>query len=918
MVGRRGKSGAAAANANPATRAARNATASVTSHAPRARGRGRGRGRWATRGQGHYVAADAQGEQPEGTAPKRSLIVRFKLPALQKSDSASASQADSDPADASSAADVLAAEPETPRGERSKRPAPAPGSSRTTRQSARLKSTGESAADEASPSKTTTEATRATSSEGDADADATDDEDAPSSPRPAVQEQQQPRLRIKFTTHRSAAAQQSEARLPSPPLAPVVIPEASSDLPAAAAASTGIDNPLPTSLKTSLLETSGVPDTAAQSASGSPVPPSSPRLSRKRKSSQMKDEPEEFESAGIPGPKKPKLEGDELTGTLDTDASPVIDSLPQSNGTVTDPLPDTEMLDVQTAVEDESPAEADELGSQAPTEGAEPSSRGRGGRGRGRGRGRARGGRGGRGGAAAPSTRGAGVGVRSRGGRGRGRGRASATAAPIKDRAEELAALFKKVGQAQQLALNVLAERSMQKLARDKNVHKDCVEHDQVMRDLAGLERKAMTRCRNLYDLQVAQTKRVLAGDIFIVEQRAKAQIENIKEEMFYAVRGKYMELVTGRRAAEDDEHTEASSFPNKRSDFTAPTTSCSSKADIYFIQTDGSDAEVEEPRYLYRIGKAGTRQEERGFVAEPVRVPEGAAAYERGKEEWEDFVTKARVGEDLNPQMQALDTSKDPADDSVKQRLESLLQAARTLEDQSDGPGPASMGYDGACDLPPTALAMLADTALSGAHAPPFRLVRGEPQHIPSGVHRALLPHPPSVPTPAGLNVVAVHQAAPPPPPIPQPQPPQAHQAHQSPASIVHGPTDPRSFILPRPTPTQQPRRLLPAQSPMGISLPNPFAMAGPPQLPPPPGSHFARLPMPQWHPGPPPQAGQQPTHSHASHAGHPHGHPHPHSHPHGPGPSPGPGNAGSHGGPSPHQGPPPSLYYPPPQRRY
>lgn len=33
----------------------------------------------------------------------------------------------------------------------------------------------------------------------------------------------------------------------------------------------------------------------------------------------------------------------------------------------------------------------------------------------------------------------------------------------------------------------------------------------------------------------------------------------NIQEEMFYAARGKYMELVTGRRAAEDDEHTEVS-----------------------------------------------------------------------------------------------------------------------------------------------------------------------------------------------------------------------------------------------------------------------------------------------------------------------------------------------------------------------
>lgn len=38
-----------------------------------------------------------------------------------------------------------------------------------------------------------------------------------------------------------------------------------------------------------------------------------------------------------------------------------------------------------------------------------------------------------------------------------------------------------------------------------------------------------------------------------------QAQLANIKEEMFVAARGKYMELVVGRRAAEDDEHTEVS-----------------------------------------------------------------------------------------------------------------------------------------------------------------------------------------------------------------------------------------------------------------------------------------------------------------------------------------------------------------------
>jgi hypothetical protein len=141
--------------------------------------------------------------------------------------------------------------------------------------------------------------------------------------------------------------------------------------------------------------------------------------------------------------------------------------------------------------------------------------------------------------------------LRGRGGRGRGRGRGSATAAirrggkriedeiwdsesrrrtpspvratqPIKDRAEELAALFKKVGQAQQLALSVLAERSMQTIARDKNAHMDCPEYDQVMRDLGDNQRKALTRYRDQYDLKVGSAEMVCAGNLFIVEQRAK------------------------------------------------------------------------------------------------------------------------------------------------------------------------------------------------------------------------------------------------------------------------------------------------------------------------------------------------------------------------------------------------------------
>lgn len=206
-------------------------------------------------------------------------------------------------------------------------------------------------------------------------------------------------------------------------------------------------------------------------------------------------------------------------------------------------------------------------------------------------------------------------------------------------------------------------------------------------------------------------------------------------------------------------------------------------------------------------------REVERGFFAEAVREPDGAAAYDRGRGTWDDFVKKVRLGEDLNPQMQALDSTLDPeVQDHVARALSSLLQAAQVSDDERT--------FDGTADFTtPKALSMLADTALSEQMPPQSHLPRMDPAMSPASRH---------IPT----STVGP----------PQPPPNLGH-------SHGHGPTDPRSFILPRPTPTQQPRRLLPARGQLG--LPDPFAMSGPPQLPPPPGSNFQRLPpLPNYFP--------------------------------------------------------------------
>ena len=122
----------------------------------------------------------------------------------------------------------------------------------------------------------------------------------------------------------------------------------------------------------------------------------------------------------------------------------------------------------------------------------------------------------------------------------------------------------------------MLADQNMTKIARDKNAHKDCPEWIQVQKELAEHERKALNKFHEDYLLKVKHSEHARDGEVFVVEQRFQVslygsvhrflsnnanqdQIKNIQDEMFHATRGKYMELVMGRRAAEDDEHTEVS-----------------------------------------------------------------------------------------------------------------------------------------------------------------------------------------------------------------------------------------------------------------------------------------------------------------------------------------------------------------------
>lgn len=224
-----------------------------------------------------------------------------------------------------------------------------------------------------------------------------------------------------------------------------------------------------------------------------------------------------------------------------------------------------------------------------------------------------------------------------------------------------------------------------------------------------------------------------------------------------------------------------------------------------------------------------------RGFNSSSVREAAGAAAYDRGYHGWEDFVQRAKLGDDIDPQMKEIGDVPGAGGFSARQIVDMLLEATGIVEIRHGGAPGREFPLPAAPAVRPTALFTLADVA--AAELPRPSIVQTTPR---LSTHRALLPQPPH-----------------------PPQPP-----------VAHGPTDPRSFVLPPPTPHRQaPRRLLPAAQQIPpineqLGLPDPFASrGGPPQLPPPPGSNFQRPPLPGFLGGP-----------HPSHLYYPPAHPPPH----------------------------------------
>ncbi|KAF3407712.1 hypothetical protein DPV78_000909 [Talaromyces pinophilus] len=341
--------------------------------------------------------------------------------------------------------------------------------------------------------------------------------------------------------------------------------------------------------------------------------------------------------------------------------------------------------------------------------------RGKGGRGKGKGKGKGKGsGTNGKkaGGAAAGSGKGRG------GGRGGGKGGRRTDddsevdaerpgppnpyAQKLIDRQKELKQNFKRLAAAQKLLLNELAGRTQQTLARDKTAHLNTDEYDEVQEALDIYLQRRLDILENEHRLRIEQANRLLEAEIKVIQDRYEANATNIQDELFYAARGEYMQLVEGVQHAGDDEHTEP---------------------DLDGPGPEPSNATAEQPNdtiYEYEPFYLDDPKFTRGYNSRFVRDNSGAELYERGKHGWDDFKQRAKLNE----------ISQEESDlDSI--RL--LLQASREALASEDGrPSPAGTASSEAL----FALADAASTAQpvsSRPSLPPPLQSTSDQQHLPS-----------------------------------------------------------------------------------------------------------------------------------------------------------------------------------------
>ncbi|KAJ5567089.1 hypothetical protein N7535_006395 [Penicillium sp. DV-2018c] len=176
----------------------------------------------------------------------------------------------------------------------------------------------------------------------------------------------------------------------------------------------------------------------------------------------------------------------------------------------------------------------------------------------------------------------------------------------IKDRQAELSALFQNIGQAQQGALAVVADRSMDTLARDPDSHKDCPEFATVQQDLDWYEARAVgileAQCREKRLL----AERMRDADVWIAERTAD---EDLKEKTMDFLMGKMMALIEGHQV-EGAKHTEhhASDYGDSFQELVFPDDdTLSGQLEGGFAAEEAYESLLEAAKYIHAEEPAGT-----------------------------------------------------------------------------------------------------------------------------------------------------------------------------------------------------------------------------------------------------------------------------------------------------------------------
>ncbi|KAJ6171691.1 hypothetical protein N7470_000758 [Penicillium chermesinum] len=221
----------------------------------------------------------------------------------------------------------------------------------------------------------------------------------------------------------------------------------------------------------------------------------------------------------------------------------------------------------------------------------------------------------------------------------------------------------------------------MQKLAKHKNAHKECPEYDQVRKELMEREKTEVARANYKYDLSIVAEQKEHEAELWSIEHRAQCQIEDLRDEMFYAALGDWMKLAQSSQAVDDDQHTEMMADVEDHQEDDQKTELGGTNSPEFSDEEGGLP---ENPNITKRLP---TRESERGFVAEALRDPAGTISWERGQNLWPDFTIKVRLSSMIQFQRNRdqLD-SRDPADDEQARRgVGMILRAADHLRESEE-----------------------------------------------------------------------------------------------------------------------------------------------------------------------------------------------------------------------------------------